>query len=320
MPGDQSPTLSRWELGGSLRRIREERGKTIEQVAEDLSAMYGSGFSAAKIGRLETGQRGANPRDVRDLCDYYEVDPHERDRMVDLAREVRQINRVQSVSAAYEEFVALESIAKTVRVFESIFVPGLLQTAEYYRALFESEARAGVRPEVVAAGLDVRADIRRKRQLRLTGNNPINCRAIIDENVIRRHVGTPQVMSEQLAYLIELSHRPNVVLRVIPISFGVYPGWESSGFGLLEYEQSENLRDNACFVDGLIASLWAEQTAARQHVASIFAYMEDIALDADESRALIDEARRTILRVPLDPRSSSPRARSPRMSAVVEER
>lgn len=318
MRGSQSPTLSRWELGGSLRRIREERGKTIEQVADDLSAVYGSGFSAAKIGRLETGQRGANPRDVRDLCDYYEVDPGERDRMVALAREVRQINRVQSVSAAYEEFVALESIAKTIRVFEPIFVPGLLQTAEYYRAIFEGEARAGVRPETTADGLEARADIRRRRQLRLAGNNAINCRAIIDENVIRRHVGSPQVMAEQLAHLVELSRRPNIVLRVIAISSGVYPGWESSGFGLLEYDQSENLRDNACFVDGLVASLWAEQAAARQHVASIFAYMEEIALDADESRALIEEARRSILEVSMNPRSNIPGARSVCRGAVVE--
>jgi transcriptional regulator with XRE-family HTH domain len=289
-----SPTLRRWQLGGSLRRIREELGKTIEQVAEELSAMYGAGFSAAKIGRLETGQRGANPRDVRDLCDYYGVREGERDRLVAMARDVRQNNRFQSVSAAYDEFIALESIARTVRVYEPFFVPGLLQTAEYYRALFDSEASSGVRPEFTTEALDVRAELRRKRQLRLAGSDAINCRAIIDENVIRRRVGSRQIMAEQLAHLIKLSRWPNIVLRVIPISAGVYPGWESSGFALLEYDQSEDLRDNACYVEGLVTSLWAEQAAARQHVASIFEYMEDVALDADETRVLIDEALRSM--------------------------
>jgi transcriptional regulator with XRE-family HTH domain len=294
VPGDPSPALRRWQLGGTLRRIREDLHKTIEQVAEDLSAMHGSGFSAAKIGRLETGQRGANPRDVRDLCDYYGIDPEERDRLISMAREVRQNNRIQSVGAAYDEFIALESIARTLRVFEAIFVPGLLQTAEYYRALYESEARSGVKPELTADGLELFAGVRRKRQLRLVGDDAINCRAIVDENVIRRHVGSPEVMSAQLAHLIELSRRPNIVLRVIPISVGVYPGWESTGFALLEYDQSENLRDNVCYVEGFVTALWAEQAAARQHVASIFTYMEEIALDPDESRALMDEARRAL--------------------------
>jgi transcriptional regulator with XRE-family HTH domain len=295
---DHSPTLRRWELGGTLRRIREEQGRTIEQVAEDLSELHGSGFSAAKIGRLETGQRGANPRDVRDLCDYYELDPDERDRLVALAREVRQSSRVLSINAAYDEFVALESIAKTIRTFEPIFVPGLLQTAEYFQALFEGDIRAGARPEFTADSLEVRAAIRERRQLRLTGDDAIICRAIIDENVIRRHVGSPQIMADQLAHLVELSRKPNIILRVIPISAGVYPGWEASGFVLLEYDQSENLRDNACFVDGLVASLLSEQAATRQRLGAIFAYMEKVALEPAESRALIEEARRSIAQAP----------------------
>ena len=93
MPEDLSPTLRRWELADALRHIREDQNKTIDRVAQDLSELYRAGFSATKIGRLETGKNGANPRDVRDLCDYYAVDPDLRDRLIALAKDVRLDNR-----------------------------------------------------------------------------------------------------------------------------------------------------------------------------------------------------------------------------------
>lgn len=294
MPDDLSPTLRRWELGGALRQIREEQGKTIEQVALDLSDLYGGGFSAAKIGRLETGRRGANPRDVRDLCDYYAIDSGERDRLVALAKDVRLDNRLQSVGVAYAEFIALESIARTVRTYEPLAVPGLLQTAAYHGAMYESYMRAEFSSVRVVNGLQADLEIRRQRQMRLTGGNALILQAIVDESVLRRHPGTNAVMPAQLAHLIEMSLRPNITLRVISSSFGIYPGCESSGFALLEYDQSEPVRENACFVEGFVSSLWAEQTAERVHVAGVFSYLESIALGVEESRVLIDEIRRSI--------------------------
>jgi transcriptional regulator with XRE-family HTH domain len=292
LPDDLSPTLRRWELGGALRQIREDQHKTIEQVAHDLSELHGGGFSAAKIGRLETGKRGANPRDVRDLCDYYKINPTERDRLVELAKEVRQDNRLQPIDVEYAEFIALESIARTVRTYEPMFVPGLLQTADFYRAVFDGYARAELGLERIADGPQAHIDIRRQRQSRLAGDNPLYLRAIIDENVIRRHAGSDDVMSKQLKHLIDMSHKPNITLRVIPASCGFYPGCESSGFTLLEYDQSEHLRENACYIEGFTTSLWAEQTAERLHVAGVFKYLESIALGTEESRALINEALR----------------------------
>lgn len=295
MAEDLSPTLRRWELGGTMRRIREDQRKTIEQVSKDLSHRYGRGFSAAKIGRLETGRRGANPRDVRDLCEYYEVDSQERDRLVTMARDIHQDTGLQWVSDAYAEYIALESIAGAVRIYEPMFVPGLLQTPDYYRAVVENHMNTDLRLEFTDDWTEASIEIRRKRQSRLTGENPLSCHVIIDENVLRRRVGSGPVMSDQLAQLIELSRTENVEIRVIPASHGVYPGCESSGFALLDFARGDHLMGNACYVEGLVTALWAEQIAERHRVGEIFAHLEGIALDADESRAFIDAARRAML-------------------------
>jgi transcriptional regulator with XRE-family HTH domain len=278
-----------------MRRIREEQNQTIEQVSRALSKKYGRGFSAAKIGRLETGRRGANPRDVRDLCEYYEVDSVERDRLVAMARDIQRDPSLQWVTDAYAEYIALESIAGAVRIYEPMFIPGLMQTSEYYRAIVATDLNAALRPEFTNDWLQTSIEIRRKRQSRLTGENPLTCSAFLDENVIRRRVGSGQVMSDQLAHLIELSHTANVEIRVIPASIGVYPGCESSGFNLLDFARGDHLMGNACYVEGLVSVLWAEQTAEREHIWDIFAHLEGIALDVNESRVALDAARRAML-------------------------
>jgi transcriptional regulator with XRE-family HTH domain len=291
---DLSATHRRWELGGVLRRIREGQGKTIEQVSQDLSRKYGHGFSAAKIGRLETGRRGAIPRDVRDLCEYYEVDPEERDRLVTMARDIRQDRSLQWVSDSYAEFIALESIAKAVRDYEPMFVPGLMQTPDYYQVVVDAHTETDLAPEFTYEWLQSSMEIRRKRQSRLTGDNPLHYHAVLDENVIRRRVGSRKVMAEQLEHLINLSYLENIEIRVIPVSRGVYPGCESGGFALFEYDQGEHLQDNVCYVEGLVSAFWSGQITQRQHIAEIFSNLEAISLDQEGSRALIDEARRAL--------------------------
>jgi hypothetical protein len=257
-----------------MRRIREEQNQTIEQVSRALSKKYGRGFSAAKIGRLETGRRGANPRDVLDLCVYYEVAAHERDRLVTMARDIQQDTGLQWVTDAYAEYIALESIAG---------------------AVVDTHLSTYLSPEFTDGWLQTSVEIRRKRQSRLTGDSPIVCTAVIDENVLRRRVGSGQIMSAQLAHLIEASRMENVEIRVIPTSRGVYPGCESSGFALLDYARGDHLMGNACYVEGLVTALWAEQIAERQRVGDIFANLKSIALNADESRTLIAAARLEML-------------------------
>lgn len=282
------PTMQRWELGSVLRQIRERQNKTIDQVAQDLSELYGTGFSAAKIGRLETGKRGANPRDVRDLCDYYEITASERDRLVSLAKDVRQDNRLSGASSAAAEFFALESVAVAERNYEPMFIPGLLQTADYYRAMIDSYALAGRSPASTDESSRTKIEIRRQRQLRLGGDNAIRLHAIIDENVVRRRAGSDQVMAEQLAHLITMSHQPNITLRVVPLAAGLYPGCESSGFALLEYDENGPGSENTCLIQGIVSAVWAEHAADRLHIAAMFEFLERISLSPNKSRELVN--------------------------------
>lgn len=285
------PALRRWELGQALRRIREAQRKTIETVAADLNAEFAAGFSPAKISRLETGKRGANPRDVRDLCVYYKVDPAERDRLVDLAKAVRNDNRLQGVSESYVEFMALEAQARMVRTYEPMFIPGLLQTVEYDRARFDGYAPAGLDPDSSTESSITRIELRTDRQKRLTAaQDSLIYKAVIDEGVLRRRVGSPAVMAAQLARLVEASRLPNVTIRVVPFSRGLYPGCESAGFALLDLDADETATDPVCFLEGLAGSVWAERVADRQRIATVFGYLEDIALSPDLSTDFIVEA------------------------------
>lgn len=290
MSDSLSPALLRRRLGRELRRIREAKGKTIETVARDLNNAYSRGFSAAKISRLETGKRGANPRDVRDLCDYYKVAETERDRLVDLAKASREDNQLQGVPESYVDFMVLEAQARVVRTYEPTFIPGLLQIVDYDRARFDGYAPSGLDPDSSTESSKKRIDLRVERQGRLTApENPLIYRAVIDEAVLRRRVGSAEVMAAQLAHLVEMSRLPNITLRVVPFSRGVYPGCESAGFTLLELDGDETTTDNVCFLEGFGGSVWAEKLADRQRIALAFEYLEKIALSADRSREFIAE-------------------------------
>lgn len=288
MSDSLSPALQRRTLGRELRRIREAKGKTIDTVAKDLNRAYLTGFSAAKISRLETGKRGANPRDVRDLCNYYEVEPAERDRLVELARAAREDNQLQGVPESYVDFMILEAQARVVRTYEPTFIPGLLQTVDYDRAKFDGYADSGLDPDSSNESSRKRIELRVERRRRLTAaENPLTYKAVIDEAVLRRCVGSTDVMAAQLAHLVEMSRLPNITLRVVPFSRGLYPGCESAGFTLLELDADEATADNVYFLEGLGGSVWAEKEADRRRIAMTFEHLETIALSEDASIDLI---------------------------------
>jgi hypothetical protein len=287
LPDPAAPTLQRLALGAELRRIRESHGKTIEQASRELSERLGPGFSTAKISRLETAKRGITQRDVRDLCEYYGVAARERDRLIAMAKASRG-NRLQGITEALGEYVALESIASAVYAYESMVVPGLLQTPAYSRAV--AAGMAGLAAGDVPVGpevLDEQIDVRATRQKRLQPPERLRYHAIMDENVVRRRVGDEQVMAEQLRHIAAVSEYPNVTIRIVPMDAGAYPGFESAGFSVLEFPR-ETLRQSVCFLEGAVGALWAEREADRRRIIRIFAYMQDIALDPDGTRALLD--------------------------------
>ncbi|MBP2705151.1 helix-turn-helix domain-containing protein [Microbispora sp. RL4-1S] len=208
-------TLRRRQLAGRLRQMRRASGMTVEQVAQRLLC------SPAKISRMETGQRGVSLRDVRDLCQIYGV-PDERvvAELMTLARESRQPGLKQEwgeLNDALYTYVDLEAAAVSVVEFQTAYVPALLQTADYARALVRGMLPR-IRPEV----LDQRVDIRIQRQLRLTEPEPLRYWAFIDEAALRRRVGSVKIMKAQLDHLLEVADLPNVTVQVVPFDVGAY--------------------------------------------------------------------------------------------------
>jgi transcriptional regulator with XRE-family HTH domain len=211
VPADEGPTLRRRRLGAELRRCREAAGMTQEQVSRRFE------WHSAKVNRIETARVSVTPRDVRDLLDLYEVgDDDYREELLNLARASRE----KAWWSEYRDvvrpgsYIAMESEASAVLNWEPDVVPGLLQTEAYMRALFSVHPEGDAERSVA---------IRRERQRRLTGDDPVELSALIDESVIHRSIGGPHVMSEQLHHLITVAELPAVSLRLLPYAAGEHP-------------------------------------------------------------------------------------------------
>jgi hypothetical protein len=214
----RTPTGRRRRLGAELRRLREEAGLTIDQVAEVLEC------SQSKVSRIETGQVSATPRDVRDMLALYRVPDAQREAMVQIAREARQPGWWQKfvdVPDGVPAYVGLETAATSIDVYMSVIVPALLQTADYARAVI-----GAVRPDLPGAEIDRRVELRLRRQALLGQDHPPALRVLLDDTVLRRPVGGEAVMAAQRRRLLEDAARPAVTLQVLPTEAGAHAGMD----------------------------------------------------------------------------------------------
>ncbi len=178
MPG-ASPTVRQRELGQRLRELRHGLGLTVEDVAGQLLC------SATKISRIETGTRRASLRDVRDLCRIYGVtDEAAAASLMDLARQAREPGWwTQYDDLHLSPYIGLEQEATAITYFSMYFVPGLLQTEEYARAIIK-----GMAPKIEQKIFEQRVEARLRRQQLLEQENPPRVRALLDEAVLHRQV------------------------------------------------------------------------------------------------------------------------------------
>jgi transcriptional regulator with XRE-family HTH domain len=273
VPEVRSPTLRRRELGALLRARRQELGLTVEQVAERLE------FSPSKVSRLETGQRGATARDIRDLCDLYGLsDTEERERLVNLAREGKQQGWWQSYDLDFSTYVGLEAAAVSTKYFLSVVVPGLLQTADYARAMLEAWD-----PEISPERIDELVSVRLTRQKLLGREPPLTISAIIDEAALHRVVGGPSTMRSQLQRLIELSQLPHVTIRIVPYTVGAHVAMEST-FRILEFDDPVH---DVVFVEGLVGRIYLERAQDVARYKEVFERLNEIALTPQGSIELM---------------------------------
>lgn len=265
----RSPTLRRRELGVRLRSMRLDHGLTVEQVAEQLLC------SPSKVSRMETGQRAATPRDVRDLCALYGVtDPAERDHLMGLARESRQVSWWQAYALPYTTYVGLEQEAAWMRIFHSAVAPGILQVADYTRAIHQ----VGI-PPFDSARIEERVKERGTRRLVLDRPEPPRLDVILDEAVLRRPIGGPQVMREQLGHLIEVSQRPNATIQVLPYAVGAHPALESD-FVILDFGGQAR---QVVYVEGLVGQIYMERAQDIQRYEQVFGRLRSMASSPQES-------------------------------------
>jgi transcriptional regulator with XRE-family HTH domain len=275
-PELRSPTVRRRELGALLRRLRLERDLTVEQAAERLL------FSASKLSRIETGSRAATLRDVRDMCNLYEVnDPAERERMSRLATEGKQRGWWQSYDLDYfATYVDLEQTATSLSYYHTTVVPGLLQTVDYAMSMF---AGSSLPMEYTPERRDQLIDVRLRRQQVLTRDSPPLLIAVLDEAVLHREVGGPKVMADQLSRLVEASAMPNVVLRVIPFGAGAHPAMDNL-FTIIDFVGS---MPSVVYVEGLMGWLYLEREPEVARYKQVFEHLNSIALTPRETIELI---------------------------------
>jgi transcriptional regulator with XRE-family HTH domain len=264
-----SPTVRRRELGALLRKLREDQGMSVKQVTEHLLC------SPSKVSRIETGQRGATLRDVRDLCELYGVTKEaDRDRLMDLAREGKQQGWWQPYDLPYSTYVGLEAEALSIKDYDSAVIPGLLQTPDYARARHEG-AFPRLRPEKI----EQRIEATLKRQLLLTRDQPPHLWSILDEAVLHRVMGSPEIMREQLQSISRAMEMPNVVVQIVPYAVGAHPALDSV-FTILELP---GLVPTVVYIEGLLGEVYLEREHDVERYSSVFERLQTIALSAKDS-------------------------------------
>ncbi|MEU1401563.1 helix-turn-helix transcriptional regulator [Streptomyces sp. NPDC005728] len=282
MASNVNPTVRRRRLGQELRRLRELKGMTAEEVAERLLV------SQSKISRLENGRRSISQRDVRDLCGVYEVeDQRIVDSLMEMARDSRQQGWWHTFGdIPYSVYIGLETDAESLRVYEPQLVTGLLQTRAYAEALVQ-----GALPETSTAEIEKRVQVRMRRQERITAeNNPLRLWVVLDEAALKRVVGSRLVMREQLEHLIEMSQLPHVTVQVLPFEVGAHPGLNGQ-YAILEFTDAAD--SSVVYLEGVTSDLYLEKAQDVQKYAVMYEHLRAQSLNVEQSRQYISTVAKT---------------------------
>lgn len=276
------PTVRRRRLGLELRRLREAAGLTAAEAAKAIRG------SEAKISRMENGLVAFRAIDVSDLLHTYDItDNTQREAILALAKETRQPGWWHTygdvVPRWFEVYVGLEAEASYLATFEALLVPGLLQTADYARAVMHAAT-----PQITDAEIDRAVELRLGRQTVLTADPPPQLWAILDEAAVRRTVGGPGVMRAQLTHLIDVSCRPGITIQVLPFRLGAHAGMGGS-FVLLGFPDGDNAPE-IVYIDQAAGSLYLDRPADVSQYRERMDRLRASAYDENASRHVIADA------------------------------
>jgi transcriptional regulator with XRE-family HTH domain len=239
------PTVLRILLGTHLRRLRESKGITARQAANAIRA------SESKISRMELGRNAIREIDVLDLLTLYGVSAEEKEQLLALAEQANQPgwwHRYHDILPEwFQAYVGMEEAARSIRIYEPQFIPGLLQTEEYAAA-------------VIALG-DFPVDqaerhvvLRKERQRRFR-EGKLKLWVIVDEAALRRPVAGPDIQVDQLEYLLEQSGSPTLTLQVIPYGVGGHAA--PSAFSILRFAERD--LPDVVYVENLTSALYLDK-------------------------------------------------------------
>ena len=288
MPEHGSPSVRRRRLAAELRRLRERAGFIGEEVAERLR------WSTSKLSRIETSKSGVKQEDLELLLDLYGITEPHRSELKALAQESHRAARVETIGArlpeVHAEFLNVEAEAESVWDWEPQVVPGLMQTEEYARAIMFGWTSMFRLP---LGEIDRRVEAQRLRQQVLERDPPLILSFVIDESVLRRRIADAPAMSGQLERVIEVSHMPNVSVRILPLE-GDHPVL-TGAFTYIKFPRIHEvaLPDAATF-EHLAGTEYveAEETVNQYYVA--FRSLEESSLEPAASRDHIADVCRNI--------------------------
>ncbi|GAA0538990.1 MULTISPECIES: helix-turn-helix domain-containing protein [Streptomyces] len=279
--GNRVSTVLGRKLGGELLRLRTMAGFTQGQAADAITA------STGKVAKMESGWVPMREPDIRALCALYGAsDVKTVGPLLELARIDRERRKVKgwwndvALSSAMKQYAPLEAVATEIKAWQVSFIPGLLQTAAYTRALRRSWV-----PDESPDKAEAFAASRLARQQRLFGESPLVLKAVIPEAALRIPVVHPEMLREQLKGLLDWGERPNVTVRVLPFSAGFAKGLTGS-FNVLSFGEPGAM--DVVYVESSHSHVWVEGgEGAAQHV-KIFEETAQCAFSEPETRAFIE--------------------------------
>lgn len=278
MVEEVGPAVRRRQLARQLRELRTAAGFTTMEAAAAAT-----GLSRATISRIEAAKQVILPRTVRLLCQTYGIGSPSLDHLLRLAEESEehgwQGKFADTVPAWFERYVGEEADATELLTYEAEFVPGLLQTQDYCRAVYEA-----AHADRTEDGADRAVALRSARQARLTAKRPPKLHAVVNEAVLYRQVGGRSVLDAQLRHLITLAQRPNVTLQVLPFSAGAHPAMTGS-FMMLRFPPSTGVA--TIFVEVDSGGMYRDRPADFDRYHWVFGQLRDRALDPGRTLDLL---------------------------------
>lgn len=287
--GTTGSTVPRRQLGRYLRDLRNSQRLTVRTAAERLE------WSETKIWRIETGQTALRSFDVEAMCRIYGAPPDLTQGLMGLAKETKARGWWHAygdvIPEGFDVYIGLEEAASTFSWYESELVPGILQTERYAHTLIETG-----NPGIGEEEINRRVHVRLARQVLLTRvTAPPHLNVVLNEAVIRRPVGGTQIMTGQLARLMEASELPIVSLRIVPFSAGLHYGVMSGPFVILRFPlngDGEESEPPTVYFEGFTGALYLDKSAEIERYGQAFTNIWSASLDEAASRDLILHAAR----------------------------